>query len=63
MKKTRLDEALECLQFCEGAIRDAIYCEDGLDGSAGETVLKWIRKVLRKNKIKPIHYKSSEDTK
>jgi hypothetical protein len=34
---------LAVLDFCEGAIRDAIWCEDGLDGAAGEAVLAMIR--------------------
>lgn len=45
-----LDEAVrneqenisKTLDFCKGAIEDAIYLEDGLDGSAGEAVLKLI---------------------
>lgn len=34
------------LDVCEGAIRDAIALEDGLDGKAGEAVLRMIGKNL-----------------
>lgn len=36
------DGALFVMRFCEGAINDAILSEDGLDGAAGEGVLKMI---------------------
>ncbi len=36
-------DPLTVLDFCEGAIRDAIGLDDGLDGAAGEGVLSMIR--------------------
>ena len=36
------EEAREVIEFCKGALEDAIYCEDGLDGLAGERVIKMI---------------------
>ncbi len=44
-KEQRVDEnegAREVIEFCKGALEDAIYCEDGLDGLAGERVIKMI---------------------
>jgi len=45
-KQVRIDEnkkASEVIDFCKGAIDDAIYSEDGLDGLAGEAVLNMIK--------------------
>ncbi len=38
----RIKEAETALEFCKSAIEDAIYLEDGLDGGAGEAVVKQI---------------------
>jgi hypothetical protein len=35
-----------CLACAREAIMDAICCEDGLDGGAGEKVIKWITDIL-----------------
>ena len=35
------------LDFCKGAIEDAIYTEDGLDGSAGQSVIEMIDKAQK----------------
>lgn len=48
------NEALTALSFAEGAIIDAISVEDGLDGGAGEAVLKMIRAALIANGREPI---------
>lgn len=42
-ENARLQETLE---FAKGAIMDAIYLEDGLDGAAGEAVLEMIDEAL-----------------
>ena len=41
-----LNNALDALEFAEGAIADAIMLEDGLDGGTGMEVLKMISAVL-----------------
>ena len=46
---SKQDPLLEALEFCEGAILDAIACEDGLDGAAGYRVLMMIWPVLEKH--------------
>ena len=38
----RIKMADDVIEFCEGAIRDAIYTEDGLDGGAGWKVLQML---------------------
>jgi len=35
------------LEFAEGAIGDAVYTEDGLDGDAGKAVLDMINPLIR----------------
>jgi len=47
LPEERLKPIREVLDFSREAIRDAIYCEDGLDGNAGETVIKMIDDVLK----------------
>ena len=44
--KARLKEHKNALEFARGAIGDAIYLEDGLDGDAGEIVINMITEVL-----------------
>ena len=44
--KARLKEHKNALEFARGAIGDAIYLEDGLDGDAGEIVIIMITEVL-----------------
>lgn len=46
----KLGRCREALEFSDGAIRDAIACEDGLDGKDGEAVLGMIQATL--NEIK-----------
>jgi hypothetical protein len=41
--------ALEALESAHGAILDAVSCEDGLDGNAGDAVLGMIRAALIAN--------------
>lgn len=48
------EQALEALEFAAGAIGDAIGCEDGLDGRAGETVLRMIDAALVANGRQPM---------
>ena len=43
-----LAELLDVLQAARGAIDEAIYTEDGLDGGVGERVLKRIDEQLQK---------------
>jgi hypothetical protein len=43
------EQALEALEFAHGAILDATSDEDGLDGNAGDAVLKMIRAALTAN--------------
>ena len=43
--KEKLAEANEVIEFCEGAIIDAIGCEDGLDGATGERILQMIKQL------------------
>ena len=42
----RTNKLREACEFAIGAIEDAISCEDGLDGKAGEAVLKMLRAAL-----------------
>jgi len=42
----RTAQLVEALRFAQGAIQDAICLEEGLDGLAGEAVLKMIRAAL-----------------
>ena len=44
--KARLKEHKNALEFARGAIGDAIYLEDGLDGDAGQIVINMITEVL-----------------
>ena len=44
--KARLKEHKNALEFARGAIGDAIYLEDGLDGGAGQIVINMITEVL-----------------
>ncbi len=39
------------LEICKGAISDAIYCEDGLDGSTGESIIEDIDELLKSNPV------------
>ena len=41
-----LTEVVDVLQCAREAIVDAICCEDGLDGSAGQKVIDWITDTL-----------------
>jgi hypothetical protein len=41
-KDEKLLAAADVIDFCAGAIMDAIYTEDGLDGSVGENVLQMV---------------------
>lgn len=41
--KSQLQALIEATEFAAGAIEDAIYLEDGLDGAAGEATLKMLR--------------------
>jgi hypothetical protein len=43
------DATLDVLEFAEGAIIDAIGCDDGLDGASGFAVLETIWPVLAKH--------------
>lgn len=38
----KIKKLVDALEFAQGAIFDAIFTEDGLDGAAGEKVLKVI---------------------
>lgn len=49
------EQALVALEFAQGAIYDAIGCEDGLDGRAGERVIAMIRAALDANGRPPLH--------
>lgn len=44
--QARVEELEEALKFAVRAIRDAICLEDGLDGAAGEAVLRMIKEAL-----------------
>ena len=44
--KARLKEHKNALEFARGAIGDAIYLEDGLDGGTGQIVINMITEVL-----------------
>lgn len=43
------EQALDALEFAQGAILDAISLEDGLDGEAGHRVILMIREALKAN--------------
>ncbi len=49
-KRDDIEELLTTLEFAHGAIMDAIGCEDGLDGYAGDSILVMIEKVLCSHK-------------
>jgi len=44
-EKEKVKNLASMLEICEGAIKDAIYCEDGLDGGKGEDLLNDIEKL------------------
>ena len=48
----KLKQALDALEFAEGAILDAIFEEDGLDKDTAIAVLQIISSVLLENNIK-----------
>ena len=41
-----IEKLVEALDFSRGAIEDAIYLDDGLDGDAGQAVIKMIDEAL-----------------
>ncbi len=49
VKIAEADAALQALEFAHGAILDAIGLDDGLDGQAGQAVLRLIRAALTAN--------------
>lgn len=53
---------LDCLEFAHGAIIDAIATEDGLDGSAGESVILMIEEQLEKHQIDFVKFKMPPGT-
>jgi hypothetical protein len=44
-----LNDVLEALQFAEGALLDAVACEDGLDGETGLRIAKMASEQLLKH--------------
>ncbi len=44
----RIKEAEVVIEFCKRAVEDAIYTEDGLDGSTGEALIKEILDYYKK---------------
>ena len=40
------EDIKNCLECAREAITDAICCDDGLDGSSGGEVIKWISDIL-----------------
>jgi hypothetical protein len=47
--QAQLLNATNLLEICKGAIDDAIYCEDGLDGATGQDIIKLINELLKEN--------------
>lgn len=62
--KQKIRERNEILEVSRAAILDAVWCEDGLDGSAGEAVMNWITDILGdKETYQPTIEGLSEQTK